>query len=134
MVTALIGISGNAPRRAAAEQADDDELAALGQAVEPELPVVFGVADQVDQRHGSAAAFLANCSKRVGGSAIDGWQARRPAPRASRLRRVDIDDDGALAAHRFEQRQRHQAKAARTEMTIGVWKAKSDFLQTRCRW
>src|SRR6202012_4279389 len=59
------------PWRAAAEQADDDELAALGQAIETELRR-RGVADQIDHRANGAAGFLGELLQRVGRLAVDG--------------------------------------------------------------
>jgi len=63
------------------------------------------------------------------GSARRPWPRVAPAHRGRRRRRsrarrlfsrlalagIDIDDDGALAAHRLEQRQRHQAEPAGAE-------------------
>src|SRR6202790_1799734 len=115
------------PRRAAAEQADDDKLATFGQAVEPELRGL-GVADQVDHGADRAAGFPGQLLQRVGGSAIDGGK-RAGLLRGFPLARIDINDDGALAAHRFEQRQRHQAKTARTENDDRRVEGELDFLQ-----
>src|SRR6202042_1078249 len=58
------------PWRAAAEQTDDDELAALGQAVEAELRGL-GIADQIDHRADRAAGLLRELLQRIRRTAID---------------------------------------------------------------
>src|SRR3984957_11806182 len=86
------------PRRAAAEQADDDELAALGQAVEPKLRGL-GIADQIDHRADRLAGRLDHLFQGIGRAAVD--DRKRPGFRRRRaLLRIDVDDDGALASHR----------------------------------
>src|SRR3982074_407298 len=59
------------PRRAATEKADDHELAALAEAVEPELGG-GGVTDQIDHRPDRATGLLGELLQRVGRFAIDG--------------------------------------------------------------
>src|SRR5450631_95173 len=59
------------PWRATAEQADDDELAALAQAVEAELRRL-GIADEIDHRADRPSGLFGQLLERVGRSAIDG--------------------------------------------------------------
>src|ERR1041385_1788304 len=59
------------PRRAAAEQADDDELAALGQAVKTELRGLR-VADEIDHGANGSAGRLCQLLKRIRRLAVDG--------------------------------------------------------------
>src|SRR5438874_215701 len=61
------------PRRAAAEQADDDELAALGQAVKTELRGLR-VADQIDHGADRTARLLRELRQRIGRHAVDGCE------------------------------------------------------------
>src|SRR5215212_2893046 len=98
------------PGCAAAEQADDDKLAALAQAVEAELGGL-GIADQIDHRADRPTGFLGELLQRVGRPAIDARQ-RAGALGGLTFAGVDVDDDGALAAHRLQKRKRHQAEAA----------------------
>src|SRR5262249_8250673 len=71
------------PGGAAAEQTDDDELAALGQAVEAELGGL-GVADQIDHGTDRAAGLLRQLRQRVRRLAVDGGE------RAGLLRRLPL--------------------------------------------
>ncbi len=110
---ALIGISGSAHGAPPPNRPTMHELAALGQAVEAELRGL-GVADEIDHRADRAAGLLRQLLQRVGRAAVDGRE------RAGRLggfalARIDIDHDGALAAHRLQERQRHQAEPAGAE-------------------
>src|SRR5581483_8757602 len=61
------------PWRAAAEQADDDELAALGQAVEAELGGLR-VADEIDRRADRPAGLLRELRQRIRRLAVDGGE------------------------------------------------------------
>src|SRR5829696_10469935 len=98
------------PGRAAAEQADDDELAAPRQDVEAERRAL-GAADEVDDPAHRSLGSARDLGKRVGIAAVDCGE--RPAfERRAALARVDVDHDRALAAKRLQDRQGHQAEPA----------------------
>ena len=120
------------PGRAAAEQADDHELAALGQAVEPELRGL-GIADEIDHGADRLAGLFGELLQRVGRAAVDGRERAGLLGRLA-LARIDIDDDGALAAHRLQQRQRHQAEAAGAEDHDRRVEVRLRPSSARCRW
>ena len=76
--------------------------------------MVCGVADEIDHRADRPAGLFRELLQRIGRLAVDGGE-RTGRFRGFALARVDIDDDGALAAHRLQQRQRHQAETAGAE-------------------
>src|SRR6202051_3324167 len=142
---ALIGISGSAQVAPPPNRPTMTSLPPLLRQSKPSCVVLALPTRSITARIGPAA-FLANCSS--ASAAPPSTVASAPAcSAASRLRasiftkigpfpplafplpRVDINDDGALAAHRLEQRQRHQAKAARTENDDRRVEGKLDFLQ-----
>ena len=95
--------------RLAAEQADDDELTALGERVIAELHR-RRCADAIDHGRGLAADRGLDLVERVGGRPVDrgdgtGLQCRRA------LGRIDVDQHRP-AAERLDQGRRHQAETA----------------------
>src|SRR6476661_4416373 len=89
MVMALIGISGNAHG-----------------APPPNRPTITSLPPLERQSKPSCAVCALPTRSMT---------ARTGPLRGLALARIDIDDDGALATHRLEQRQRHQPKTARAE-------------------
>ena len=116
------------PGRAAAEQADDDELAALGQAVEAELRGLRRCRRDRSRR-GSvrrpsspvAPAHPAPCRRR--------WRARRRLRAASRLRASISTTMAPLPPIAFNSDSAIRPSPPAPKMTIGELKANLDLLQ-----
>ena len=113
MVIALIGISGSAQGAPPPNRPTMTSLPPLVRQSKPSC-VVFGVADEIDHRADRPAGLAGELLQRIGRPAVDGRE-RAGRFRGFPLARIDVDDDGALAAHRLQQRQRHQAEAAGAE-------------------
>src|ERR1700683_84980 len=112
----------------AAEQADDNQFAALDQAIERKLHRARR-ADEIDHRPGATVGGIDDLFRGVGGPAVDcglcAGLERGFAPD-----RVDIDDNRSLAAHRLVQRQAHEPEAAGADDDHRLIKQhRADFLE-----
>src|SRR4030081_2838685 len=154
MVMALIGISGSAHGAPPPNRPTITSLPPLLRQSKPSCVVAALPTRSITARIGPPA-FWASCSSAsgalpstvasapalspplapappaisdVGPLAIEGGERAGLLGRFA-LARIDIDDDGALAAHRLQQRQRHQAETAGAENDDRGIEAGLDLLQ-----